>query len=576
MPVRYFNWKLAIVLFIGLVVLGVGAFGLRRWRRTNKADQGLVLGNQAYDEHRWEEAAENLGRYLTVERNDVSALLKYADAQLKIRPTKRNNVDQAIAAYRTVLRADGDNSEAAMRLTEIYLGIGSPGEAELIARRQLETKRDPGLRRILALALAGQRKFKEAAAELKTILQEHPDQILAYEALGQLIEQRPEDFPDMPVNWFNQAVENNPSSALAYIIRAGFYRRSEDVSQALADLERAEKQDLSDPAVRLRLAKELIGSDALDKAEGHLEAVQKAAPTDQGLWATWAELALKSQSQEKMLKVAETGLKELSSQPWDFMPTAAELFIRCGKLEDANDCISTLHRKDISPATVAFLRGLVAAEQGHLFEAVKHWRQSMESGNKSAQVRLALASVLSRLGDTQSAARHLRTLVSERPGSFEGHLALARLSAQSGNWTETAEHAATAMELSPENPEPALLHLHARMQLSLASSAGQGSVNAQMWENMQERLSVLQETTEATGNVTLLQFRLALQQGKLADAEALVTRLKETGLPRVKIVVAEAELFAAQDEIDNAIRRLNETVEEFPEAVELVRYLAIL
>ncbi|MGD8501012.1 MAG: tetratricopeptide repeat protein, partial [Phycisphaerales bacterium] len=478
MPGRYFNWKLAIVLFIGLVVLGVGAFGLRQWRRTNKADRGLVLGNRAYDEHRWEEAAENFGLYLTVERNDVPTLLKYADAQLKIRPTKRNNVDQAIAAYRTVLRADDNNSDAAVRLTEIYLGIGSPGEAELIARRQLERKPDPGLRRILALALAGQRKFKEAAAELKTILQEHPDQILAYEALGQLIEQRPEDFPDMPANWFNQAVEKNPSSALAYIVRAGFYRRSEDVSQTLADLERAEKQDLSDPTVRLRLAKELIESDALDKAEGHLRAVQKAAPTDQGLWATWAELALKSQSQEKMLKVAETGLKELSSQPWDFMPMAAELFIRCNKLEDANDCISKLHKKDISPATVAFLRGLVAAQQGHLFEAVKHWRQSMESGNESAQVRLALASVLSRLGDTQSAARHLRTLVSERPGSFEGHLALARLSAQSGNWTKTAEHAATAMELSPENPEPALLNLQARMQLLLASSAGQGLVNA--------------------------------------------------------------------------------------------------
>jgi tetratricopeptide (TPR) repeat protein len=576
MPVRYFNWKLAIVLVIGLVVLGVGAFGLRQWRRTNKADQGLVLGNEAYNEHRWEEAAENLGHYLTVERNDVPALLKYADAQLKIRPTKRNNVQQAIAAYRTVLRADGDNSEAAMRLTEIYLGIGSPGEAELIARRQLETNRDPGLRRTLALALAGQRKFKEAAAELKTILQEHPDQILAYEALGQLIEQRPEDFPDMPVSWFNQAVENNPSSALAYIVRAGFYRRSEDVSQTLADLERAEKQDLSDPTVRLRLAKELIGSDALDRAEGHLEAVQKAAPTDQGLWATWAELALKSQSQERMLKVAETGLKELSSQPWDFMPMAAELLIRCGKLEDANDCISKLHKKDISPVTVAFLRGLVAAEQEHLFEAVKHWRQSMESGNESAQVRLALASVLSRLGDTQSAVRHLHTLVSERPGSFEGHLALAQLSAQAGDWAETADHAAAAMELSPENPEPALLHLQARMQLFLTSSAGQGRANAQMWENMQNQLSVLEKTTEATGNVTLFEFRLALQLGKLADAEALVTRLKETRLPRVRIVMAEAELFAAQDEIDNAILRLNETIEEFPQTVELVRYLAIL
>ncbi|GAI43451.1 unnamed protein product, partial [marine sediment metagenome] len=31
MPRRYFNWKLAIVLVIGIGVLGVTAFGLRQW-----------------------------------------------------------------------------------------------------------------------------------------------------------------------------------------------------------------------------------------------------------------------------------------------------------------------------------------------------------------------------------------------------------------------------------------------------------------------------------------------------------------------------------------------------------------
>jgi len=124
MPRRYFNWKLAIVLVIGIGVLGVTAFGLRRWQRTNRAEQGLVLGNKAYDEQKWEQAATNLGRHLTVEPDDVPVLLKYADAQLKIRPSKRNNIQQAIKAYRAVLRADKNNSEAAMRLTEVYLMMG--------------------------------------------------------------------------------------------------------------------------------------------------------------------------------------------------------------------------------------------------------------------------------------------------------------------------------------------------------------------------------------------------------------------------------------------------------------------
>ena len=114
MPRRYFNWKLAIVLVIGICVLGVTAFGLRQWQRANRAEQGLVLGSKAYDEQKWEQAASNLGRYLAVEQNDVHVLMKYAEAQLKIRPLRRDNIGQALNAYRIVLRTDKNNSRAAM------------------------------------------------------------------------------------------------------------------------------------------------------------------------------------------------------------------------------------------------------------------------------------------------------------------------------------------------------------------------------------------------------------------------------------------------------------------------------
>ena len=575
MPARYFNWKLAAVLLISLAVLGAGAFALRQWHKTNRTAQGLVRGNEAYDAGRWQEAAEHLGYYVASQQQDVAALLKYADACMNIRPIKSNNTWQATNAYRAALRVDRKNSEAAMKLTEIYLAIGTPGDAELVAKRQLETNPDPELRRMLALALAAQRKFAEAAEELKAVVREHPDQVLAYEALGQLVEQRPTDFREAPLQWFDEAVKNNPSSALAYVVRAGFHRRSENPSLALADLEQAEGKDLSDAAVRLRLAGELIDYGALEKAEGHLIAVQEAAPTDQGLWQTWAQLALKSRSQEKMLKVAREGLKELTSQPWDFMPTAAELFIRSGNLKDANDCISQMSQKDISPAAVAFLRGLVAVEQGDLVEAVKRWRQSMESGNKSVHVRLLLASALSRSGDTQSALRQLRTLISERPDSSEGHLALAKLLAQSGKWTEAAGNAARASELSPQNTEAALLRVQIEMQLSPTASADGAQMPAQ-WRNIQKQLSALSAAKDAPPDLAFWQFRFALQRRQFDEAQTLLTRLRGTSFSPVGIVMAEAELLAAQDKIDEAIPKLNEATEKFPQSAELVRYLAIL
>jgi len=574
MAKRYFNWKLAIVLVIGLCVLGITAYGLRQWQRTGRAEQALKDGLKAYQQQRWDEAAEHLGRYLAIERDDVPILLKYADAQLKKRPASQKSLQQAIAAYRTALRIDSSHYEAAMQLIEIYLSVGMPGEAELIATRQLQINKDPKLRRMLALAMAGQRRFNEAAAELKAIIKEHPEQIPAYETLGRLTEQRPQDFPDPAVHWYDEAVRNNPTAALAYIIRANFYLRRNDRTKALTDLQQADKQDLSDPAVRLRLAGEFINAGLLDTAEKHLIAVQEQEPTNEGLWRTWALLAFKSRSQEKMLKVAQTGLKEFSSQPWDFMPIAVELFITCNEYDRAADCLNKLKQKDIALDRVAFLEGLLADKKGNTYEAVKFWRRSIELGNNSPQVRLALASAYSRLGDRQSALWQLRTLVSKMPDSFDGHLALARLLAAMGNWAQAEEHAANAILLSPQNLDAHLLHLQARMQLLAASST---TASTPEWQDIEKQLYDLDKQTDGNNvEVKLLQLQMAMQQGDFTNAEQLINQLKNTEVSRVRISLVEAELLAVQEKIDEAISLLDKTIEKFPQAPEPVKYQVIL
>jgi len=551
----------------------VTAYGLRQWRRSSRSARGLVLGNKAYEEHRYEEAASQLGRYLAVERDDVPILLKYADAHLNIRPFRNNNLRQAEAAYRVALREDKHNSEAATKLIELYLGIGEFGEAELIATRYLETNQDLKIRRMLAIALEGQRKFDEAATELKNIIVEHPEQILAYETLGQLTEQRPADFPDPPEYWFSEAVKNNPSSALAYIIRAAFLLRNKDKSKALADLQQAEKLDLSEPVVRLRLAGEFINANILDKAEKHLEVVQVVEASSQALWRIWTTLALRSNSKAMMLKVADTGLKELSYQPWDFMPTAAELYIRCGRLDHAADCISKLRQKDIAPPITEFVGGLLADREDQLFEAAKCFRLAIQIGNKSPRVRLALASVLSRAGDAQSATRQLRTLVSESPDFFDGHLALARMLAQRGNWAEVAEQAREAGIIYPNSLDATLLSMQARMQLIAESPTSQ---NAMMWQNIDTELTRLEETTNGALKVKLVQFQCAMLRDNFTEAKTLITELKKVNQSEVKVALAEVELLAAQGREDRAIVVLNKMIGEFPEYVEQVRYLAIL
>ena len=465
MPQTRINWKLIIVLLLGVAVLSISGYSLRKWQRSRRAESGLSMGTKAYAEQDWEAAARHLGRYLSVSPEDVDALLKYAHAQLNIRPIRRNNIEQAIGAYRTVLRVDETNLEAAKTLIGLYLQMGLPGEAELIASRVIAKQPLPDLQRMLAVALIQQRKFNEASAALRSIIKEHPEYVQAYDEIGRLAEKRPEMFSEQAQFWFDQAVKNNPSNAEAYIVRGSWYLRNKNKDKALVDFMEAQKQDLSDSVIRLDLADAFIDAGVMDAARQHLEIIQKLDPTNQTLWRIWARLALESKSAPMMIQVADEGLKALASQSLDFLPIAAELYIRGGEIKQGQNCIDQLNKNELVPATTEFLEGIIADKNEQHYEAVKHMYRALQLNNKAPLVRLELADILSRLGDKQSAIQQLRILVSENPDFAGARLALAKLLSESGNWDEASEMAHAIMEMKPGNINATMVYIQSEIQI---------------------------------------------------------------------------------------------------------------
>jgi tetratricopeptide (TPR) repeat protein len=554
-------------------MLGSSAYVLRKWHRSRRAEQGLILGNKAYQEHRWEEAANQLGRYVGLVQDDVPALLKYADAQLHIRPLNQNNLSQAVSAYRIALRAEPDNLEAAARLSEIYLQMSMPSEAELITSRCLADVESTELKRLLAMSLIGQRKIRQAAQELTNLINENPEQVLAYEMLGQLAEQQPEDFSESAEYWFDKAIETNPSSALAYIARGSFNLRRANTTEAKADFAKAETLDLSEPQTRLRLAGEFLKMNDLEKAEQHLTVLQKSSPDNQTLWQIWAELAMKSSSQAKMQQVAQNGLEALASQPWDFMPVATELFIRADRFELAAEYIEKLRQKEIAPSSTVYLDGLLAEKKGRAYEAVNLWRQAIQMGNKSLNLRMKLSLALWRLGDRQSAINELRTIISQSPDFIEARLNLAQMLAQIGNWQDSAEQAKLALRRSAGNLNAALLLVQARIYL-LAEN--QTEKDSPLWDELKNSLKTFEKTTGDSLEVKLLQFNLTMKQGDLDEADTLLASIKQSYPESLRTFLAEADLLTSQNKEAQAVSVLNEAIERFPDEVEPVRNLATL
>ena len=115
------NYKPLIVIFISILTLAVTTFSLRQWNRTHRAGIGLRDGIKAFENKQWETAVQNLGKYIAIVPDDVSALMKYGDAQINIFPMNINTINQAINSYRRVLRIDPVHKFAVLSLMDIYM-----------------------------------------------------------------------------------------------------------------------------------------------------------------------------------------------------------------------------------------------------------------------------------------------------------------------------------------------------------------------------------------------------------------------------------------------------------------------
>ncbi len=574
MPTRAVNWKLAAVLVIATVLLVVGAYHLWQWQSQRAAAYELAAGMQSYEQYEWDSAAFHFGRYLDLVDNDIPVMLRYAEAFLNLRPLKRSYIERAIATYREILRTDRTNEEALTRLVRTYFELNMPSEVEFILYKYADVGESLEFKKMLAVALIKQRKTPEATDKLEAILQENPESIEAYELLAKLAERYQGTLARAEAAlWLDKAIDNNPESAAAYIARGQFHLRSGGEKQALADFSVAEKCDLSEPLVRLQLGQGYIKASRFDKAIEHLRLVQKALPHSLALWQSLAELALTAESKELMLEVAEQGIRELTYQPWDFKSIAAQLYIEGGRSDLAAELVSQLRLRDIEPARVEYLRGLLAYEQSGGYEAIKYFKRSLELGGDRIKNRQKIAATLAELGDEQSATKQFRILVTEGPGLIKARLNLARLLVRSARLDEAAEQAQLAKLAAPEDMDAEILHMHILIQ---RFARRQLKPKHQGWQNLQKKLDELEKRWPDNVGVQELKVRLAMQQSEWQRAKQLLEQMAGRYPRRMEIDLANAQLLIVLGRTDEAIELLHQTMQAYPDSVEPVRLLAAL
>lgn len=563
------HWRLLAALCMGAIVLAGSLYGLRKWRRTYMATQALDRGLTAYAQRQWEEAADGMGRYCSLHPSDLAVLLKYADARLHIQPQKESNVRQAIAAYRQVLRQDPGDKEASERVSQIYLAAGLPGEAEMILRRRLESAADDEeARRLLAMSLASQGRFRQSVVELTTLIEDAPGAVGAYELLASLARERPEEVAVAPLEILRLAVERNPSSAGARVALAFHLAATADTDekkeQVKAELLQATLCADSSPGTLVRLAAGLAAAGEMKTAEGQLDEAEQGDPYLLSIWTTRASIAMSEGNQEKCGTLALRAIDTLKGEAFYFLPTAFALFLRADDEQAAEDCIGKIETLEPGSPQIPFLRGLLARGRGQYYQAIRYWKASAQEQATQYNSCLQLAEAYREVGDLPAAVLVLESVVSMNPRDAAARLALASALLRSGKPGRAAEHSAAAATLMPRDLSARVLDLGVRLQL-----AGSSADNETILSIKQE-MQHLREANIEDARLTIIEAQLAYlgtgEQGISTAIEILASdeaTAFHAEMLRLDLLRRQGEQEAA---VEMALRLLDENGEN-PEAV---------
>lgn len=564
------NYKLIIVLIIGLAILAGSAIGLRKWFQTQTISTGYSQGKAAYQKQQWDEAATQLGNYLAVRKDDAEILMMYADAQLKRRPISRGNIQQTIAAYRQVSRLDASNAEVVKILTDIYLEMGAYSEARAKAEEFLVSAQDLQINLNLIRSLLGLRDFRLAYQKLVLIVEQHPDFIPAYELLAVYSGRYPEHFKQTAQYWYEKAVQANPDSANAYIIGASWYSRNNMKADAEKKLDRAVELKTDDEAIRLRLAQELIIAGRHDQAKTILEEIQKKSPGNVDLWKTKALLAMSLKDKNQMGAVADEALNNLGYNSWDFLTIACDLFINAGNYEQAEKTVSQLSTLEDSRAQVLYYKGLIENQKSNKTAAIKYLREAIDLGYKTPRARIILAGAYAETGDLTSGIQQLRALISDVPDNFDALLSLAKLLAQNDDPSGAAEKAMNALQLNPASAEAVLLYTQSRMKILSAMGVSKDSPE---WVALEEKLQSFGESNTAQENIILSQLKIAVRRNDIEKASTINKKLNADYPDSVSAHLGDVEILLYEGKTDEAEKILTDLINKYPDESEPVIYM---
>jgi cellulose synthase operon protein C len=459
--VKTFNVRLAVILLVTFVVLGVGVFFLNRFQVRRNAgfflDQAEIAKAEAAKAHGSDKKAEqkaiqeqlkNFAWYLRLAPNDAQAV----DVMEQFGILSADNIrdsdsfNNAMHYLETVIVRDAERPKARRKLIEFYMRDdmqrykdARPHIDVLLAKKP----DDPEMLTLLGRCLVDMDDAKKAKEKFLEAIKFAPKQCEAYFYLAQLLQMHPElcdkvdenaaaSDPEKP-----KTVENTPESVMAAMLernpdssKAHFYmcqylisqrgtleRRKEALAQAEKALELApDDRDALFMAARLSLETgdaekgRMYAQQGLDK-EKDLQRFRR----EMYLYLADSENRLKNRKQA--VEIIQKAFKE-TNDPL-FLWVHADWQIEEKDIEAAKASLKKLDTMQFDDRGSQYLRAKIAFVQGRWADACRAFEAARSFFNnrpdQQRQVEYALSICYGQLGNKDQQKLVLRKILDRDP-----------------------------------------------------------------------------------------------------------------------------------------------------------------
>lgn len=598
---------IALALF-GLCIVAAGLFGAWKYRKRAMIRTAHADGLAAYERGEWETAGRLLGRYTRANRDDLEALDKYADAQLRVRPLHLVNIRQAMDAYREILDHAPDHERAFHRLRRICESIAQYSDLALAARRRLQAlPADPPARFAEIRELTHRGRYLDARPLVDSLiadLRQRPDHsdvlvdacataatiALAVAPTSVLV-----DRTDVALDYLRLACDRVPESPTALINLAMMQRqrailatdpqqRAGLLRESRTTLEKARDLGAGAPADLLRLSEAWLGHRDFDQAAETLDVATNLDPEsfrdvfiDPDDWYSLlflqrGKLALLSGDTAGGVALADEitrRFRERRQFP-TLLPVAFELYVAGGAAADcrerARECLAeyTDMRKlaGVNVAVdeqIAWMTALVARLESDWPRIIDALSPFADRVGVRAGIRSLLAEAYLASGQAPRAVQLLGSVADGATNESFG-LALVRSLMTHGAWDDADRILAVLERATPSHRSPAVATMRSALDAAIALRDNAiGRLPA-----IAERIAGLCEANPDRTDTRLLLAAVRESAGDLDAAQTELTRATRTTSDPLAAYRALARLQMQRGQGARALAVLEEACREHP------------